>query len=64
MVSQLYSVMLELFALETVRILMIATQKSNQAALGFFRKKEFRNDENYNSGIIVELATTTNTTGT
>ena len=64
--SQLYSVMLELFALEKVRMLMIDTQKNNKAALGFFRKKGFRNDENhvYLSNDTVELATTTNTAGT
>ena len=45
--SQLYNTMLELFAIEKVRMLMIDTQKSNEAAIKFFRKLGFGHDEEH-----------------
>jgi ribosomal protein S18 acetylase RimI-like enzyme len=45
--SQMYNTMLELFAIEKVRMLMIDTQKSNEAAIKFFRKLGFGHDEEH-----------------
>lgn len=39
--------MLELFFLEKVRMVMIDTQKNNEAALSFFGKKGFHNAEEH-----------------
>ena len=45
--KQLYDVMVELFAAERVRMVMIDTQHNNAAALKFFRKLGFGHDENH-----------------
>jgi ribosomal protein S18 acetylase RimI-like enzyme len=45
--SQIYNVMVELFALEKVRMLMIDTQQNNEGALRFFRKLGFGHDEEH-----------------
>lgn len=45
--AQMCVVMQELLAVEKCRILMIDTQQSNQAALGFFRKLGLGHDEQH-----------------
>ncbi len=45
--SQLYNTMVELFAIEKVRMLMIDTQINNEAAIKFFRKLGFGHDEEH-----------------
>jgi ribosomal protein S18 acetylase RimI-like enzyme len=45
--SQLYNTMVELFAIEKVRMLMIDTQVNNEAAIKFFRKLGFGHDEKH-----------------
>jgi ribosomal protein S18 acetylase RimI-like enzyme len=45
--TQLYNVMVELFALKKVNVLMIDTQSDNTAALRFFRKIGFGSDEEH-----------------
>lgn len=45
--TQMYNTMVELFALEKVRMLMIDTQQNNVGALNFFRKVGFGHDEEH-----------------
>ena len=45
--SQLYNTMVELFFIEKVRMLMIDTQATNEAAINFFRKLGFGHDEEH-----------------
>lgn len=45
--TQLYNTMIELFQIEKVRMLMIDTQVSNDAAIKFFRKLGFGHDEEH-----------------
>jgi len=45
--SKLYNVMLELFAKESCRTVMVDTQVSNEGALQFFRKKGFGQEEEH-----------------
>lgn len=45
--SRLYQIMMELFAVEKCRIIMIDTQQSNDVALSFFRKMGFGNEEEH-----------------
>ncbi|KAL7573209.1 hypothetical protein ACA910_018863 [Epithemia clementina (nom. ined.)] len=45
--KQLYHVMMELFAVEKVRMVMIDTQQNNEGALRFFRKLGFGHDEEH-----------------
>jgi len=45
--AQMYHVMVELFAMEKVRIVMIDTQQNNKGALKFFRKLGFGHDEEH-----------------
>ena len=45
--SELFNTMVELFAIEKVRMLMIDTQVNNEAAINFFRKLGFGHDEEH-----------------
>lgn len=45
--SQLYKITLELFCVERVRMVMVDTQSSNEAALKFFRKNGFLKEEEH-----------------
>jgi ribosomal protein S18 acetylase RimI-like enzyme len=45
--NQVFNTMVELFALEKVRMLMIDTQQNNEGALRFFRKLGFGHDEEH-----------------